>query len=216
MKVIFFGPPGVGKGTQAQMVAEKKNWRVLSMGDLLRDEVKTKSTIGIEVEELIQRGSLVPDELILRFVDDFIIENRDTGLIFDGFPRNLNQAIALEQALSRQNEAVSFALGFTLSHKDLIYRLTNRRYCPRCNKIYNIYTQPPQAEGICDQCGGKLVQRDDDREEVIIERLKVYEIETKALVDYYTALGIYQQIDARGTMEEVFLRVMAVIDAHNA
>ncbi len=216
MRVVFFGPPGVGKGTQTKMVAEAMNWQILSMGDILREEIRTKSEIGIQTEDFLRRGNLVPDDIILAIVDDFIKENKENDIIFDGFPRNMNQAIAFHQTLSRQSTSLSYAFGFVLSHDDLLHRLSDRLYCLRCNNIYNMKTQVPKKPGVCDNCGGELIQREDDMSEVINERLRVYEEETKALVSYYSAQGIYRPIDARGSKEEVFGRIMEVLNAHNS
>jgi len=216
MKMVFFGPPGVGKGTQARMVAEKMQWNVMSMGDVLREEIRAESSLGVEAGDFLHRGVLVPDELVLRVADDCIIENKGNGLIFDGFPRNLNQAIALEQALARQNETVDRAVGFSLPPAELIRRLANRLCCPKCNELYNNDSRPPGRPGICDACGSKLARRLDDREEVIRERLKVYQAETKPLVEYYTGLGVYHTVNAGGTKEEVFDRVMAVLNVDHA
>lgn len=216
MRVVFFGPPGVGKGSQAELVAKAMDYNILSMGDILREEIRAKSTIGVKVENFLQRGSLVPDELILEVVDDFLLENRGKGVIFDGFPRNLHQAIALEQALSRLNEAVSFAIGFVLERDEIVKRLTQRRYCNRCNAIYNLTSGPSIKPGVCDECGGELTIRGDDRESVIVERLKVYESQTKPLIEYYSGLGIYRPVDAGGSKQEVYSRVMGVLDAHHA
>lgn len=216
MKVVLFGPPGVGKGTQAQLVAEKMAWNIMSMGDLLRAEIRAKSPLGEEAGDFLHRGVLVPDELILRVADDCIVENRGNGLIFDGFPRNLNQAIALAQALARQNEMVDRALGFSLPTEELVQRLTNRLYCSKCGELYNLHSRPPTQAGSCDACGGKLARRDDDREQVIRERLKVYDAETKPLIEYYTSLSVYHTVDASGTKEKVFERVMASLDVNHA
>lgn len=216
MKVVLFGPPGVGKGTQAEMLASERQWTVLSMGELLRDEIRSRSTLGSEVEDFLRRGVLVPDELILRVVDDFIIENKDNGLIFDGFPRNLNQAIALEQALSSQSQMVNAAVGLVLAEGELIKRLIARLYCVKCGRFYNTDSQPPRQPDICDGCGGKLTRREDDREEVVRGRLKVYQAETRPLVEYYRVLGVYREVSAGGTKEDVFSRVKAVLDADHA
>ncbi|MEO0225332.1 MAG: adenylate kinase [candidate division WOR-3 bacterium] len=215
MRVIFFGPPGVGKGTQARMVANAKGWEVLAIGDVLREEVHSKSRRGSLMENYLRAGSLVPDELILDVVEDFIAENRDKGIIFDGFPRNLNQAIALEQVLSRHNEMVNYALGFVLPEEVLLERLSRRVFCPKCHRVYNMASLPPLKEGICDYCGTTLIKREDDQQTVIIERLKVYEVQTKPLVDYYRSLGIYRSVDAQGSVEDVYKRVLAVLNAHN-
>lgn len=214
MRIILFGPPGVGKGTQAQALAQKFNLVRLSTGDLLREEISLSSPIGRRVEQYLRKGHLVPDDIMLEIIDNILIENRESGILFDGFPRNLNQAHSLERSLAQLKQMINIAFEMHLDETEIIRRLVNRRYCPRCDKIYNLITNPPKKEGICDDDGAKLVMRDDDTAEVIKKRLKIYDDETRPLVRYYKSLGIYQKIDAQGNKDEVLHRISDKVNAY--
>ncbi|MDH4210251.1 MAG: adenylate kinase [candidate division WOR-3 bacterium] len=214
MRIILFGPPGVGKGTQAQALAEKFNLVRLSTGDLLREEISLSSPIGRKVEQFLRKGHLVPDDIMLEIIDNILIENKDRDLLFDGFPRNLNQAHSLERSLAQMEQGISIAFEMHLEEDELVKRLMNRRYCPRCERIYNLITNPPKKDGVCDDDGVKLVTREDDTAEVIKKRLKIYEDETRPLVNYYKLLNVYKQIDARGNQDEVLNRITEIVNAY--
>jgi adenylate kinase len=212
MRIIIFGPPGVGKGTQAQMLAEKYKLLQISTGDLLREEVSLSSPTGRKVEQFLKKGHLVPDDIMFEIVDNLLIENKDQDILFDGFPRNVNQARSLEKSLAQLGQTIDLALQMHLDDDEIVKRLMNRRYCPKCGRIYNYVTNPPKHEGICDFDKGRLSKRDDDNEDIIRKRLKIYEAETRPLVGYYKSLNIYREVDARGSQEEVLGKISNIVD----
>ena len=214
MRIILFGPPGVGKGTQAQALAQKFNLVRLSTGDLLREEISLSSPTGRKVEQFLRKGHLVPDDIMLEIIDNILLENRERDILFDGFPRNLNQAHSLERSLAQLEQEISIAFEMYLDETEIIKRLVNRRYCPRCDRIYNLITNPPQKVGVCDDDGAKLQMRADDTAEVIKKRLNIYDQETRPLVSYYKSLGIYEKIDAQGNKEEVLDRISEIVNAY--
>ena len=212
MRIILFGPPGVGKGTQAQLLASKYSMLRVSTGDLLREEVSLNSQVGRKVEQYLRRGHLVPDDIMFEIVDNMLIENQENDILFDGFPRNLAQARNLEKSLAQLDQSVDIAFEMRLDEKEIINRLVNRRYCPTCGRIYNYITNPPSNDGVCDLDKRKLVKRDDDREEVIKQRLKIYETETRPMISYYETLNVYKGVNAHGTQEEVLTRISEIVD----
>jgi adenylate kinase len=212
--MLLFGAPGVGKGTQADILAEKYQLRKFSMGDSLREEVSLGGLLGSKIEGHIQNGELVPDELITEIVRNFLIENKDQHIIFDGFPRNLNQAMMLERLLAQSGGMVDLAIELQLDDSEIVRRLKNRWNCPSCGMIYNYLTHPPKKEGICDRCGAVLTKRVDDDEAVIRRRLKVYLDQTKPMTDYYRSLGVYRRIDAVGSKDEVFRKITEILDGY--
>jgi adenylate kinase len=214
MRIILFGPPGVGKGTQAQALAQKFNLVRLSTGDLLREEISLSSPVGRKVEQYLKKGRLVPDDIMLEIIDNILLENKERDILFDGFPRNLNQAHSLERSLAQLGQKINVAFEMHLEKDELVKRLVNRRYCPKCGRIYNSITNPPQKRGECDDDGAKLLSRDDDKAEVIEKRQKIYEDETRPLVDYYRLLNVYKKIDAQGNQDEVLDRISEIVNAY--
>lgn len=214
MMALLFGPPGVGKGTQADLLAKKNRFVKFSTGDMLREEVASKSELGGQITDFLDRGVLVPDDIISDLARQFIEKHSNDNILFDGFPRNLNQARSLTHSLSKINLSLDVAIEMYLDEYELIKRLKNRRYCPSCNKIYNFITKPPRKEQFCDDCGTVLIRRKDDDESVIRKRLDVYEKETQPLVDYYTSRSIYERVDASGSQETVYKKIFLIIDAH--
>ncbi|MBE0433044.1 nucleoside monophosphate kinase [candidate division WOR-3 bacterium] len=212
MNIILFGPPGVGKGTQAQLLAEKYDLVRFSSGDLLREEISLSTLIGRKVEQFLRKGHLVPDDIMYEIIGNFLLENRDRGILFDGFPRNINQARSLETNTAQIGKAIDIAFEMRLDEAEIIKRLVNRRYCPKCGRIYNCTTDPPKEENLCDNDRTALVTRDDDTVDIIRRRLKIYEDETRPMVDYYKSLGIYCRIDARGNREEVLRQISDVVN----
>lgn len=212
--IFLFGPPGVGKGTQADLLVERYNLKKFSMGDILREEVAMGSLTGKKVEEYMKNGILAPDDIVFEIVEDFVIENLNDRILFDGFPRNLNQAIELEKILARHNRKIALAIELQLTKEELIKRILGRLYCPKCSAVYNEVTNPPKSPGICDECGTYLEKRKDDNLEVINNRLKVYEELTRPLCDYYKSLGVLVGIDASGDKEDVYKRISQVLDGY--
>jgi adenylate kinase len=202
--VIFLGPPGSGKGTQAKELAKKYGVPHLSTGDMLREHIALGTPLGLKVKPIMERGELVPDSLVLRMVAERI-ERPDcsNGFVFDGFPRTVTQAKYLGEMLKRQGFKSPFVIHMIIGTDVLMRRLTGRRVCKLCGEIYNIYDRPPKVEGICDNDGGELIHRPDDREEVVGPRLHAYEKQTAPLVTYYRRLGYLHDVDARKSVEEV-------------
>lgn len=202
--VIFLGPPGSGKGTQAKELARQYGVPHLSTGDMLREHVSNGTPLGLKAKPIMERGELVPDSLVLKMVAERI-ERPDCehGFVFDGFPRTVAQAKYLGEMLRRQGFKQPFVIHMVIPTSVLMKRLTGRRTCKLGGEIYNIYERPPKVEGICDADGGELVHRPDDREEVVAPRLNAYEKLTAPLVQYYRRLGALHDVDANRSVEEV-------------
>jgi len=211
--VIFLGPPGSGKGTQAKELAKAYGIPHLSTGDMLREHVGKGTTLGLKAKPIMGRGELVPDSLVLKMVAERI-ERPDCshGFVFDGFPRTVTQAKYLGELLKQHGLYQPFVLHLVIGSSVLLRRLTGRRTCKVGGEIYNIYDRPPKVEGICDNDGGELLQRPDDREEVIRERLHAYEKLTAPLVQYYRRLGFLHDIDADKSFEEVKQRMFESLE----
>jgi adenylate kinase len=202
--VIFLGPPGSGKGTQAKELARQYGVPHLSTGDMLREHVSKGTPLGLKAKPIMERGELVPDSLVLKMVAERI-ERPDCehGFVFDGFPRTVAQAKYLGEMLRRQGFKQPFVIHMVIPISVLMKRLTGRRTCKVGGEIYNIYERPPKVEGICDTDGGELIHRPDDREEVVAPRLNAYEKLTAPLVQYYRRLGALHDVDANRSVEEV-------------
>jgi len=195
-KIILLGPPGAGKGTQAKLLAAKNGLAHLSTGDILRDEVARGTDLGKKAQAYMDRGDLVPDQLIIDMIKGRLDES--AGFILDGFPRTVTQAEALEKIV-----AMDIAINIALSREDVIKRLSSRRVCRECGKIYNLLYNPPAVDGVCDECGGELYQRDDDKREVIENRYDVYEQATAPLIGFYKERGLLVDVDGTRETEEV-------------
>jgi adenylate kinase len=215
--VILLGAPGAGKGTQAKLIAARYGIPQVSTGDILRDNVARSTELGKKADPIMKSGALVPDELVLPMVADRL--NRpdcDRGFILDGFPRTVGQAEWLDKYLTTRRfggrPMAPVVVSVDVSYNQLLQRLTGRRSCPVDGKIYNIYFQPPQKEGVCDSCGARLVQRKDDEEAVIAERLKEYERRTLPLVDYYRRQGRLRGVDGGSSVEQVNRQMLAAIE----
>jgi adenylate kinase len=207
--VIFLGPPGAGKGTQAKVLAQHFTAPHLSTGDMLREHVEHGTSLGLQAQPIMSRGELVPDSLVLKMVAERI-ERRDCihGFVFDGFPRTVAQAQYLGQLLHEHGYRRPIVLHLVIDLPLLMKRLTGRRVCKVGGEIYNIYDRPPKVPCRCDNDGGELIQRPDDSEEVIAPRLAAYEKQTSPLVQYYRRLGLLHQIDAAKSVDEVKQQVL--------
>ena len=210
--VIFLGPPGSGKGTQAKELAGQYAVPHLSTGDMLREHVSKGTPLGLKAKPIMERGELVPDSLVLKMVAERI-ERPDCGhgFVFDGFPRTVAQAKYLGELLRRQGFRQPFVIHMVIPTSVLMKRLTGRRTCKLGGEIYNIYERPPKVEGICDNDGGELLHRPDDREEVVAPRLNAYEKLTAPLVQYYRRLGRLHDVDANRSVEEVRRQICQLV-----
>jgi len=207
--LVFLGPPGAGKGTQAKLLSQRMGFLHLSTGDLLREAVKNQTPLGKKAKEYMDRGELVPDELIVQLIEETM--PKDGNVILDGFPRTVNQALALEEMLKGKGEKISKVLFFDVADEVIIDRLSGRRVCSKCGAVYHVKYNPPKVEGVCDLCGGSLVQRDDDKEEVVKKRLEVYRKQTQPLVEFYQDRGIIYRLDAEKGVEELFEEVKGLV-----
>jgi adenylate kinase len=211
--VIFLGPPGAGKGTQAKELAGKYGVPHLSTGDMLRENIAKGTPLGAKAKPLMERGELVPDSLVLKMVAARI-ERPDCshGFVFDGFPRTVAQAQYLGEMLKQHGFRQAVVIHFAIDPGLLMRRITGRRMCKVGGEIYNIFERPPRVPGKCDNDGGELEQRPDDREEVVGPRLQAYQKQTAPLVAYYRRLGRLREVDAAKSVDEVTRRVLEVVD----
>jgi adenylate kinase len=210
--VIFLGPPGAGKGTQAKELAKKYSVPHLSTGDMLRENIAKGTPLGAQAKPIMVRGELVPDSIVLKMVADRIDRpDCSHGFVFDGFPRTVAQAQWLGELLKQHGYKQAVVVHFAIDPGLLLKRITGRRMCKVGGEIYNIFERPPKVQGRCDNDGGELEQRPDDREEIVSPRLQAYEKQTAPLVAYYRRLGRLQDVDAAKSVEEVSRRVMEVV-----
>ncbi|MFN4319175.1 MAG: adenylate kinase [Aquificaceae bacterium] len=209
MIVVFLGPPGSGKGTQAKRLSQEMGMLHISTGDLLREAVKRGTPIGKRAKEYMDRGELVPDEVVISLIEE--VMPKDGGFILDGFPRTVPQAVALEEMLKKYGRDINKVVLFEISEEAVVDRLSGRLTCSVCGAVYHIRYNPPKEEGICDLCGGKLIQREDDREEVVRKRFKVYKEQTQPLIEFYQKRHKLISLDATKDVEEVHSRLLEVL-----
>jgi adenylate kinase len=206
----MLGPPGAGKGTQARMLGERIHAPQIASGDLLRAAVRDKTPLGVEAKSYMDKGSLVPDELVLKLIDARLDQaDAKDGFILDGFPRSVPQAEALAKMLKKRGETLSKVIAIDVPDEDLVGRISGRRTCRNCNEMYHVIFDPPAKPGICNKCGGELYLRDDDKEETVRHRLVVYNDATKPLLDYYGKAGILAQVDGTGRPDEILGLILA-------
>ncbi len=210
MILVFLGPPGAGKGTQAKKLSEDMGFVHISTGDILREAVRKGTPLGKRAKEFIEKGELVPDDIMVALIEEVLPEEK--SVVLDGFPRTVPQAEALERMLSKKGRKVDKVFLFELPDEEVVMRLSGRRTCPECGALYHIKFNPPKEDEICDRCGVKLLQREDDKEEVVKNRLKVYKEKTAPLVDHYRAKGILITLDASGSVEEVYENLKRILN----
>ena len=199
MIVVFIGPPGSGKGTQARICSDKLGLTHLSTGDVMREEVQRAGALSETIKNYMREGKLVPDKIVV----EAVLNRLEGDVLLDGFPRNINQAEALDAALDTADKAVAKVVFFELGEEELTQRVSSRLLCPNCGSSYNSISLPPAQEGICDQCGAELTRRIDDNVKVAVERLRVYDEETAPVVGYYRSQGKLEEVDASKSVDEV-------------
>lgn len=210
MIIILLGNSGAGKGTQGKLIMEKYNFPYIATGDIFRDNIKNNTPLGLKVKSILNQGKLVDDELVNEVVFDKI-KNLESFII-DGYPRTINQAVNFEKFISDYKRKISLVFYFVVSKETVIKRLTGRRICPKCGKIYNIYFDKPKNDERCDFDGEKLVQREDDKIEIVIKRLDEFKQNTEPLVDYYRNKNILKDIDAEKKIFEIFKDIEKILD----
>ncbi|MGH7198500.1 MAG: adenylate kinase [Candidatus Omnitrophota bacterium] len=214
MKLVLLGPPGAGKGTQAQVLSKDLQIPHVSTGDMLREALKAATPLGLQAKSYMEKGGLVPDEVVIALVEERLAKgDAAKGFILDGFPRTPEQAKRLDQSLAKLKKPLDLVLYFKTTLGVILKRLTGRRVCGQCGKNYHLTNFKPKVEGICDACGAKLVQRPDDKEETIKERLKVYEEQTAPLIDYYGKSRILSEVSGDLGAGELNIQLMALFKA---
>lgn len=212
MNLILFGPPGAGKGTQAQYLVESYKIPQISTGDMLRTAVKQRTPLGVKAQEIMQQGGLVSDEVVLGIVEERLAQDDcRAGFVLDGFPRTIPQADALALILQRGGRSIEHVVSLEVDNEEIVKRLSGRRSCSSCGKGYHVTYDAPKQADICDVCGAALVQRDDDREQTVRNRLDVYEQQTAPLKEYYRSRQLLRSIPGMGPISEVQQRIAAAL-----
>ena len=213
MKIIMLGAPGAGKGTQAKKITEKFGIPAISTGDIFRENIKNGTELGKKAKEYMDAGNLVPDELVCDLVVDRLKQDDcKNGYILDGFPRTIPQAEALTAALAKNDDAIDYALEIFIEDQAIIDRMSGRRVCKSCGATYHVVNIPPKTEGVCDECDGELIVRDDDAPETVKKRLDVYHEQTAPLIDYYKKQGILKVIDGSKGLDTCFEEICGILE----
>ncbi len=215
MNIILLGPPGAGKGTQAKKISEYYSLPHISTGDILRENISNNTPLGLKAKSYMSRGELVPDELLITIIRDRLSrQDCSGGFLLDGYPRTVPQADALAMILTESNRKLDVVLNIEVDDKELIRRLSGRRMCT-CGASYHVAFNPPEKEGFCDSCGGKLYQREDDKVEAVKNRLVVYEKQTKPLIDYYSKKKLIRTVDGGKEISEIFEDIKEVLEEYD-
>ena len=212
LRTILLGPPGAGKGTQAAKIVEKYGVPHISTGDIFRENIKKGTELGKKAQEYMNRGELVPDDLVIEIATTRLLEDDcRNGFLLDGFPRTVYQAEKLDEFLAARGSKIDKVLDIAVEKEELITRLTGRRVCKACGASFHVVNIPPKKEGICDYCGGELIQRADDNLETVTNRIDVYEAQTMPLIDYYEKAGNLAHIDGSTGLENVFADIVSAL-----
>ncbi len=212
MNIILLGPPGGGKGTQAKKIVEKYGIPHIATGDILREAVAKGTELGKKAKEYMDRGELVPDEIVIGIVKERLKQpDCEKGFLLDGFPRTLRQAEALDDMLNELGKSINAVIYIDVPEEEVVKRIAYRRTCKNCGAVYHLIYAPPKEEGKCDKCGGELYQRDDDKEEVVRQRFKVYMENTAPLIDYYEKKGLLYRVDGTKSIDEVFAQIEEIL-----
>ena len=213
MKIIMLGAPGAGKGTHAKKITEKFGIPAISTGDIFRENIKNGTELGKKAKEYMDAGNLVPDELVCDLVVDRLKQDDcKNGYILDGFPRTIPQAEALTAGLAKNDDAIDYALEIFIEDQAIIDRMSGRRVCKSCGATYHVVNIPPKTEGVCDECDGELIVRDDDAPETVKKRLDVYHEQTAPLIDYYKKQGILKVIDGSKGLDTCFEEICGILE----
>jgi adenylate kinase len=212
MNLVLLGPPGAGKGTQAKMMIDHYRIPQISTGDILRAALKERTSLGLKAKEYMDKGLLVPDEVVIDIIKDRLKEDDcRNGYILDGFPRTVAQAQALDKVLMAMNSGIDHVISIEVEKGELIKRLTGRRTCRQCGRGYHVIFDPPLNKDLCDKCQGELYQRDDDNEDTVRNRLEVYDSQTFPLIQFYKEKGLVRSIDGQGGIQQIFDRIVKVL-----
>ncbi len=213
MNLIFLGAPGAGKGTQAKMVSEKYGIPQISTGDMLREAVAKGTELGKKAKEYMDRGELVPDEIVIGIVKERLQQpDCEKGFVLDGFPRTLAQAEALDEMLKELGKKIDAVINIAVPEEEVVKRIVYRRTCKNCGAVYHLIYNPPKEDNKCDKCGGELYQRDDDKEETVRERYRVYRENTEPLIEYYRKKGILYDVDGTKDIKGVWEQIEAILE----
>lgn len=212
LRTILLGPPGAGKGTQAVKIVEKYGVPHISTGDIFRENIKKGTELGKKAQEYMNKGELVPDDLVIEIATTRLLEDDcKNGFLLDGFPRTVYQAEKLDEFLAAHGSKIDKVLDIAVEKDELVTRLTGRRVCKGCGASYHVVNIPPKKEGVCDVCGGELIQRADDTAETVANRIEVYEAQTKPLIDYYEKAGNIAHIDGATGLDNVFADIVKAL-----
>lgn len=217
MRLVILGPPGAGKGTQADFIIDKYKVPHISTGDIFRENIKNGTDLGKKAKSYMDKGLLVPDQVVIEIVKDRLTwDDTKKGFLLDGFPRTVAQAVALDAFLDSQNKKLDSVININVDTGILVERAVGRRVCKSCGATYHVKNKAPKEEGKCDKCGGPLFQRDDDTEDTVKTRIQVYFDQTSPLIDYYKAQSLLLDVDGKGDMKETFKRIEKSLDAKDA
>jgi adenylate kinase len=211
VRIVLFGPPGAGKGTQAHRLADWYTIGLIATGDIFRKNVRRETPLGLKAKSYMDAGELVPDDVVIGMLIEEL-RRSPNGFLLDGFPRTLPQALALEDALAEMDRPLDAVLKFVIDDEMAVARLAGRRTCSHCERTYNLELKPPKDEGVCDACGGSLFQRQDDREDTVRHRLEVYHRDTEPLEKFYWERGLLRTVDAVGDVKEITRRAVAALE----